>query len=67
MRWIDYNMDKNNKRIDCFKCKHYYVTWDKNFPRGCRAIGFKGKMIPSIAVLRTTGIPCQFFSKKEKK
>ena len=36
--------------IDCHKCKHYYVTWDKDFPHGCRAMRFKSRQLPCIVV-----------------
>jgi len=53
------------RRINCFKCKHFYVTWDKNFPRGCKAMGFKTKRIPSEDVYRSSGMDCLNFEKKE--
>lgn len=52
--------------IDCHKCKHYYVTWDKNFPHGCKAIKFKSKQLPSIQVRVSSQFECLLFSKKEK-
>ncbi|MBW2407653.1 MAG: uracil-DNA glycosylase [Deltaproteobacteria bacterium] len=50
--------------IDCHKCKHYYVTWDKNFPHGCKAMGFKSKQIPSIQVRVISQRECLLVSKK---
>ncbi|HAJ79083.1 MAG TPA: uracil-DNA glycosylase [Fibrobacteres bacterium] len=47
--------------IDCFKCKHYYITWDNKFPRGCRLFKFKSKYPPSRLVLESTGAPCDHF------
>jgi hypothetical protein len=32
--------------IDCHKCIYYYVTWNANFPHGCRAMGFKSRRYP---------------------
>lgn len=55
-----------NKKINCFKCKYLYITWDSNFPKGCKIIGFKSKELPSVAVLKNTGIPCQMFEAKKK-
>ena len=52
-------------RIDCFDCKHFFVTWDKNFPRGCRVLGFKCREIPSQVVHQASGIQCLKFEKKE--
>jgi len=53
------------KRIDCFKCKHFYVTWDQSFPRGCRAMGFKSKEMPSDVVFQSSGMECMRFEEKE--
>lgn len=53
-----------NDRIVCQKCKHYYVTWDKNKPHGCKAYGFKSKEVPSLVVKRSSGIECSFYQKK---
>lgn len=55
-------MKKNE--VNCRNCKHFYITWHKNFPFGCRAIGFKSKKLPSIEVKTTSGIDCIRFSKK---
>jgi hypothetical protein len=53
---------------NCTRCEHYYITWDQKFPYGCRAMGFKSKEMPSIAVLNNSGMDClQFKAKKIKK
>lgn len=54
-------------RIDCMKCVHYYVTWDVNFPRGCKAFGFKSHVMPSITVRRSSGQACMNFEPKPAK
>ena len=51
--------------IDCHKCKYYYVTWDKNFPHGCKAMRFKSKQLPSIQVRVSSQLHCLFVSKKD--
>ena len=51
--------------IDCHQCEHYYVTWDKHFSHGCRAMKFKSKQIPGLVVLSSSQMDCQLF--KEKK
>jgi len=53
--------------IDCHKCEHYYVTWDKHFPHGCKAMKFKSKQLPSIAVFTSSTIECLLFKKKKRK
>ncbi|MFO1442167.1 uracil-DNA glycosylase [Bacillus sp. Bva_UNVM-123] len=52
------------KRIDCFKCKYFYVTWDSRYPKGCKAFQFKTAQLPSAEVLRASGQPCLRFEKK---
>ena len=48
--------------ISCHKCIHYYVTWDQNFPHGCRAMGFKGRRYPIVAVREVmNGKACLLF------
>ncbi len=50
---------------DCLKCKHFYVTYDPKFPRGCRVYRFKSNRPPSRVVLESSGSHCQLFLKKE--
>ncbi|MDF2961716.1 MAG: hypothetical protein K0S39_3451 [Paenibacillus sp.] len=52
------------KRIDCMKCRHFYITWDPSFPRGCRAFGFKTQTMPSMTILSSSGKPCMNFEPK---
>ncbi|OME88062.1 uracil-DNA glycosylase [Paenibacillus sp. FSL A5-0031] len=54
-----------NERIDCLKCKHYFITWEPSAPKGCRAFGFKTSVLPSIMVFRSSGKPCMHFETKE--
>ncbi|MED4600164.1 uracil-DNA glycosylase [Paenibacillus validus] len=51
-------------RINCYKCKHFYVTWDPNFPRGCRSYGIKTSELPSSLIRRSSGKPCLTFEEK---
>ena len=57
----------DTRRIQCARCKHYFVTWDPNFPKGCRAYGFKSRTMPSQAVLSSSGKPCMSFEEKSAK
>jgi hypothetical protein len=52
-------------KVDCFQCKHFFVTWDKKFPRGCRALRFKSEEMPSSLVYQASGMECLRFEKKE--
>ncbi|NVM23851.1 MAG: uracil-DNA glycosylase [Desulfobacterales bacterium] len=54
------------KRIDCHKCKHYYVTWDEHFPHGCHAMRFKSKEFPSAVVRQSSGMSCFMFEQKAR-
>ncbi|MCL0033907.1 hypothetical protein M1M94_00210 [Thermodesulfovibrionales bacterium] len=54
------------EKIDCFKCKHFYITWDKNFPYGCKAMGFKSRHMPSWEVHQASGMSCLKYSKKRE-
>ena len=57
---------KKTNPIDCFKCKHFYITWEPNNPRGCHAFAFKTRRMPSDVVLETSGEPCLKFLAKEQ-
>jgi hypothetical protein len=59
--------EKPKKRINCLKCENFYVTWEKKFPNGCRAYGFKTKHMPSMDVLSSSGVECQLFKEKAVK
>lgn len=50
--------------IDCFKCRYFFITWDENQPRGCKAFGFKTKQMPSAVVLESSGQACLKFTPK---
>ena len=52
-------------RIDCHKCKNYYVTWEKNFPHGCKAMGFKSKQFPAISVFVSSNQNCLLYREKK--
>ena len=58
-------MQKEREKIDCFKCKHFYITWEQSFPRGCKAMGFKSKEMPADVVYQSSGMECMRFEEKE--
>jgi hypothetical protein len=60
-------MTEKQERIDCMKCKHFYITWDPNFPRGCKAFGFKTRTLPSAQVLSSSGSPCMNYEHKDNR
>ncbi|QFF97878.1 uracil-DNA glycosylase [Psychrobacillus glaciei] len=51
--------------VNCFKCRHFFTTWDASNPRGCKAYGFKTKELPSALVNRTSGMECLKFEPKQ--
>jgi hypothetical protein len=60
-------MKDSDEKIVCTRCIHYYVTWDKDFPYGCRAMGFKSKNASMVVVYQSSGMPCQRFEVKAAK
>ena len=52
------------RRIICQRCIHYYVTWEKKKPHGCRAYGFKSEQVPSVVVKQSSGSDCNFYEVK---
>ena len=61
--------DQNRKEteINCFSCSHFYITYDPNFPYGCRAVGFKSHPLPAKVMFISSGIECQLFKEKHEK
>lgn len=59
-------MNKPVKRThpDCHRCQHFYVTWEKQMPFGCRAHGFKSAQLPSIVVYQSSGLDCLLYREK---
>ena len=61
-------METNKGKIQCRRCVYYYVTWDIQFPYGCKLYGVKSKQVPSIVVSKSIGMPCdRFFDKSNLK
>ncbi len=58
-------MATEKSKIDCFSCRHFYVTWDERHPKGCRAMGFKSRELPSIVVYKSSGMDCLKFDRKD--
>jgi len=55
------------EEIRCSDCAHYYITYNPDFPYGCRAVGFKSKVLPDRAVAAHSKLPCQFFTAKARR
>ena len=48
----------------CPRCVHYFVTWDPNFPKGCRLFGIKSRALPSMEVRLANNRDCPAFAPK---
>ena len=59
--------DSPRKGPNCWDCRHLSITWDVRMPYGCKLMGFRSKVIPSMEVLRTDGRFCGGFSSKPVK
>ncbi|GAB6034441.1 uracil-DNA glycosylase [Galenea microaerophila] len=57
---------KSPEPIDCFQCRHFYITWEASQPRGCKAFGFKTAQLPSVVVFEASGEACLKFSPKKQ-
>jgi hypothetical protein len=58
---------KPTRGPNCWDCRYLAITWDVRLPYGCKFMGFRSKMIPSLEVLRTDGRFCGAFSPKPVK
>lgn len=52
-------------RVDCRKCKFYYITWNQNFPYGCSLFKIKARQMPSLVVFQSIGKRCENFEEKK--
>jgi len=55
------------EKVRCSDCAHYFITYNPTFPHGCRAVGFKSKVLPDRAVAAHSELPCQFFTAKARR
>jgi hypothetical protein len=58
------NSSNQSGSLDCRKCVHFFVTWEKKCPYGCKAYGFKGPQMPSVVVKSSSGERCNFFKQR---
>lgn len=52
--------------VNCFECEYFYVTWDQQNPRACKAYGFKTRELPSVVVKRSSGMECLKYKRKKR-
>jgi len=51
----------------CMGCIYLYTTWDKRFPYGCKAMGFKSDRLPCMVVRQSSGEECLAYVEKPVK
>jgi hypothetical protein len=49
----------------CKSCIYFFVTYDPNFPYGCRGLGIKSRRHPYHEVVAASGVPCQMRQTKD--
>ena len=54
----------SGKHADCNSCAHFFITWNKKFPFGCRAMGFMTSNSPSKDVFEVEGRDCLAYKNK---
>ncbi|OPX96649.1 MAG: hypothetical protein A4E59_01064 [Syntrophorhabdus sp. PtaB.Bin027] len=57
--------EEDKQQVKCVDCIHFYITWDKYYPKGCKAMGFKSAGMPSTLVHKTSGTKCLRFEMKQ--
>ena len=50
--------ESDSSRANCYGCRHFFITWDKEFPYGCRKMEFRSKRLPSDDVIEADGQRC---------
>ena len=59
--WVDRNGGGVGKAPNCLQCKHFIVTWNPRYPRGCAVFGIKSVRLPSLVVFENTSRHCPSF------
>ena len=53
---------------NCIKCKHYFITFDADAPKGCRIYGIKSSSMPTTIIKQANnGMDCIGFIEKPQK
>ena len=53
---------------NCSKCKHFYITYDKHTPRGCRIYRIESASFPNLVVkAANNGAKCIGFELRKKR
>jgi len=54
------------EKYSCRKCLHFYITWERKHPYGCRGFGMKSRQFPGLLVRNTSGEDCHMYKSKKK-
>ena len=57
-------MQKANKNIVCYSCRHFFVTWQERYPYGCKAFNMKSKTLPCLKVFQESRKNCLYYQTK---
>jgi len=57
-------LSMSGRNVRCNNCIHYYITYDRSKPYGCRIMGFKSRISPAQVVYANSGIVCQLYTEK---
>jgi len=49
---------------DCYRCRHFAISWQPQTPYACRLFGFSSRLLPALEVVRSDGRPCQGYERK---
>ncbi|MFO8154689.1 MAG: hypothetical protein ACQERR_00350 [Pseudomonadota bacterium] len=56
----------SEERPNCWRCRHFFITWEPDFPYGCAAMDFKSRRLPVDAVRESSGRDCLYFQPKPR-
>jgi hypothetical protein len=48
-------------RVDCMRCRAFFITYEVRFPYGCTTFGIKSRSLPAAEVHRSSGDECAAF------
>ena len=57
----------NRKKVDCYSCQHFELTYQLPLNKICQSFGFKSEELPAIIVYKSTGHICNGYLPKKKK
>jgi hypothetical protein len=58
------NGQRQKSSQTCKDCVHFHITYDPNFPYGCKQMSFKSLRYPYCVVQEATGEACRMRSVK---